>query len=578
MKDSIKKRGQKYLRGITRATSRVEQESREHIKENLISRLSRIANIRLLVLEWGLLIIALILLSIMQSFWFENSYTDDVFSFGGTYTEATYGEVNSLNPLLAKTDSEKTLSRLMFATVATIDYSGHTNIGLAKSIHADEDGKVWRVRLRDDLKWSDGEPITSQDLIFTANLIKNPRVNSIYSTNLTNVTVEAGEDGEVIFTLPVAFADFMSALDFPVVPEHILSDVDPQVLAEHQFSSTPTTSGAFTFNAMQLTAKLGEKVFYLSANPEYYRGQTLLSSYVIHTYKDKAEIIEALNSGVVTATAELSETDQEKITAPQIQMKNSSLNSGAFIFFNTTSSIMKDQSLRAAIRSGLNLEKIRSLAPETLSLDYPLLESQIKLDRYPTLPSFDFDGAKAKINELGIKDDSVITLATIDSGYLPSVTNEIAESLKELGFNVNISTYEENQEFFQNVLSILNNDILVYEVELGAEPDLLPYYHSSQATGTGLNLSSYRNLLVDDLLLSARGTLDGEQRVKKYESFLDYWVAGVPAIGLYRPNMTYYYNQNTRPFNNDVKLVTALDRFSDITSWAVNKTTKNKTP
>ena len=578
MKDSIKKRGQKYLRGITRATSRVEQESREHIKENLISRLSRIANIRLLVLEWGLLIIALILLSIMQSFWFENSYTDDVFSFGGTYTEATYGEVNSLNPLLAKTDSEKTLSRLMFATVATIDYSGHTNIGLAKSIHADEDGKVWRVRLRDDLKWSDGEPITGQDLIFTANLIKNPRVNSIYSTNLTNVTVEAGEDGEVIFTLPVAFADFMSALDFPVVPEHILSDVDPQVLAEHQFSSTPTTSGAFTFNAVQSTAKLGEKVFYLSANPEYYRGQTLLSSFVIHTYKDKEEIIEALNSGVVTATAELSETDQDKITAPQIQMKNSILNSGAFIFFNTTSSIMKDQSLRAAIRSGLNLEKIRSLAPETLSLDYPLLESQIKLDRYPTLPSFDFDGAKAKIDELGIKDDSVITLATVDSGYLPSVTYEIAENLKGLGFNVNISTYEENQEFFQNVISRRNYDILVYEVELGAEPDLLPYYHSSQATGTGLNLSSYRNLLVDDLLLSARGTLDGEQRVKKYESFLDYWVAGVPAIGLYRPNMTYYYNQNTRPFNNDVKLVSALDRFSDITSWAVNKTTKNKTP
>ena len=578
MKDSIKKRGQKYLRGISRATSRVEQESREHIKENLISRLSRITNIRLLVLEWGLLIIALILLSVMQSFWFKNSYTDDVFSSGGTYTEATYGEVNSLNPLLAKTDSEKTLSRLMFATVATIDYSGHTNIGLAQSIYATEDGKVWKVKLRDGLKWSDGEPITGQDLIFTANLIKNPRVNSIYSTNLTNVTVEAGEDGEVIFTLPVAFADFMSALDFPIVPEHVLKDVDPQVLVEHQFSSTPTTSGAFMFNAVQPTTKLGEKVFYLSANPEYYRGQTLLSSFVVHTYEDKAEIIEALNSGVVTATAELSEIDQDKITSPQIQMKNSSLNSGAFIFFNTASSIMKDQLLRAAIRSGLNLEKIRSLAPETLSLDYPLLESQIELDRYPALPSFDFDAAKTKISELEGKDDMVITLVTVDSGYLPSVTNEIAENLKGLGFNVDVSTYEENQEFFQNVISRRNYDILVYEVELGAEPDLLPYYHSSQASGTGLNLSGYRNLLVDDLLLSARGTLDEEQRVKKYESFLDYWVAGVPAIGLYRPNLTYYYNQNTQPFSNNVQLVTALDRFSDITSWAVNKATKNKTP
>ena len=106
----------------------------------------------------------------------------------------------------------------------------------------------------------------------------------------------------------------------------------------------------------------------------------------------------------------------------------------------------------------------------------------------------------------------------------------------------------------------------------------MPYYHSSQATGNGLNLSSYRNALVDDLLLSARGTLDKEQRVKKYESFLEYWVTGVPAIGLYRPNLTYYYNQNARTFGNNVRLVTALDRFSDISSWAVNKSIKNKTP
>ena len=58
----------------------------------------------------------------------------------------------------------------------------------------------------------------------------------------------------------------------------------------------------------------------------------------------------------------------------------------------------------------------------------------------------------------------------------------------------------------------------------------------------------------------------------------EYWVTGVPAIGLYQPNLTYYYNKNVRTFSNDVRLVTALDRFSDITSWAVTKATKNKTP
>ena len=84
--------------------------------------------------------------------------------------------------------------------------------------------------------------------------------------------------------------------------------------------------------------------------------------------------------------------------------------------------------------------------------------------------------------------------------------------------------------------------------------------------------------MVDDLLLGARDTMDNDLRVKKYESFLQYWVQDVPAIGLYRPNLTYYYNKNVRAYSNDVRLVTAIDRFSDVTNWAVNKTTKNKSP
>ena len=134
------------------------------------------------------------------------------------------------------------------------------------------------------------------------------------------------------------------------------------------------------------------------------------------------------------------------------------------------------------------------------------------------------------------------------------------------------------RSFITNVISKRNYDILVYEVEFGADPDLLPYYHSSQASMAGLNLSNYRDTLVDDLLLSARDTLDESLRIKKYETFLEYWVTGVPAIALYQPNLTYFYNKNVRTFSNDVRLVTAIDRFSDITDWAVTKTTKNKTP
>ena len=84
--------------------------------------------------------------------------------------------------------------------------------------------------------------------------------------------------------------------------------------------------------------------------------------------------------------------------------------------------------------------------------------------------------------------------------------------------------------------------------------------------------------MVDDLLLGARDTLDEALRAKKYEAFLQYWVNDVPAIGLYQPNLTYIYNRNVRTFSDNVRLVTELDRFTDITDWAAVKETKNKTP
>ena len=134
MANSIKKRGQKFLRKFSRASIKAGEEGKEHIKENLIKRISHVENIRLLVLEWVLLVGALIMLALAQAFWFGDSYAKNEFVAGGTYTEATLGEVNSLNPLFATTSSEKVLSRLMFGTISAIDLSGHPGIGLAKSI------------------------------------------------------------------------------------------------------------------------------------------------------------------------------------------------------------------------------------------------------------------------------------------------------------------------------------------------------------------------------------------------------------------------------------------------------------
>ena len=578
MANKLKKRGQKIVKKFSRVSVKAREEGKEHIKENLIGRVSHIRNIKLLIAEWCLLVAGLVMLAITQAFWSSTSYANDVFVDGGTYTEATIGVVNSMNPLFAVTSSEKVLSKLMFSTLTTIDYSGHLGMGLLESLKASENGKVWTAKLREGLKWSDGRDITNEDVLYTIGLIQNPAVNSIYSSNLENVKVSESEEGEIVFKLPSQYADFASALEFPLVPKHELDDSQAKTLVEDDFSIKPVTSGPFTFNARQASTTGDDETIFLSANPYYRLGKPMLNSFAVRAYPDKTKVISAVNAGAVTATAELSGSEADKITSSNYLRRDSGINSGAFMFFNIASDNVKNKDLRNAIRQGIDMSAIRSAAPGTVMIDYPLIESQIKLASSPKLPAYNFDTSKAKVAELTAGKEMTLNVVTVNSGYLPAVADKLKEQLELLGFSANVTTYEENQEFIGNIISKRNYDILLYEIELGVDPDLLPYYHSSQASSSGLNLSNYKNALVDDLLIAARETLDYSLRAKKYESFLEYWVNDVPAIGIYQANMTYLYNKNTRAYDNNVRLVTAMDRFSDVLNFAANRSTRSKTP
>ncbi len=575
MKKTLKKRGQKFIRNFSRFSRRAEAESKEHIKENFFDRLSHITSIRLLIFEWGLLMLALILLGVTQAIWSGNSYSSSAFSEGGTYTEGTIGKVSSLNPLFATTESEKTLSRLLFSTITTVDYSGHVANGLAESITTADKGRTWTMTLKQGLKWSDGEPITNEDVLFTTSLIKNSAVSSSYDSNLSGVKVSETEDGKIQFSLPTAYADFASVLNIPLIPKHVFGDTAPQNIIEHSFSTNPITSGAFTLNAIQNSGS--EKVIYLSANEKYYRGTPRLSSFAVHTYSDKATLIDALNSGAISATASIPPSDINLITSSNIREKQTAISSGVYAFLNTSK--LSDRDLRRAIKQALDLDKIREAAPNQTPLDYPLTDLQIKIKDYPATLTFSREAAETKFNPLVNSENGfALNIVTVDSGYLPAVSNAIAEELRSYGIDANVSIYNENQEFVSSIVSKRNYDILVYNIELGAEPDIFAYYHSSQASESGLNLSNYKNTLIDDLILGARENMDQSLRVAKYHSFLTYWVGDVPAIGIYQPNISYFYNKNIQTFSDNNRLITALDRFTDVNFWASKKSSKNLTP
>ncbi|MBO7720545.1 hypothetical protein J6S35_02855 [Candidatus Saccharibacteria bacterium] len=577
MEQGIKSSGHKIVRRVSRFSRRAGAEGKEHIRENFIDRISHVKNVRLLILEWALLVLAIIMLSVTQSFLYAESYAVTTFTSGGTYSEATLGRVNSLNPLFATTSSEKALSRLMFQTLTSVDYSGHIGLGLADSITTDDSGLVWTVKLRDGLKWSDGEPITNADVIYTVGVIQSPSVITSYSSNLTGITV-ADVDGSLVFTLPAPYSNFSSALEFPILPSHILSDVSPSLLLENNFSSTPVTSGPFTYNASQSIGSAGEKIVYLTPNKSYYKGAPLLDSFAVHAYLTTDDIITALNSGSVTASAELLPTDADKITSTSIYEKQTALNSGVFIFFNTGYSAFSSKPLRKAVQQGIDMRSLRAPVGDEADLDYPLLSTQIDIEKFPDLPEYDPETAKEEIKKLNLNSDVPIRIATVDSGYFPALADNLKFQLENLGLTVEVNMMAPGQDFLVNVIRPRNYDILLYEIELGSDPDLFAYYHASQVTENGLNLSNYNSAMASDALLAARRTIDPSLRNAKYSAFLKTWVEDVPAIGIYQVNLSYFVNKNVRSFSEDNRLVTATDRFTDVSFWATEKTSKNRTP
>ena len=578
MKASTKRRGKKLFRKWNRKSHEVSIKGTEHVKENLIDKLPHVRNVRLLILEWGLLVLAMIFLASAQAFWYQNSYSTNTFTSGGTYSEGTLGKVNSLNPLFANTSSEEAISKLLFATLTTTDYTGHTTGGLAQSVTKNETAKVWTIKLRDNLKWSDGQPITNEDVLFTIGLIQNNAVNTPYKSNLSGVKVSE-DNGNLVFSLPSAYINFDSALEIPILPKHCLQNVEPAKLSEADFNNEPVGSGPFTYNASQSnnTSSSGKAVF-MSANNSYYQGRPMLDTFAIYAYETLDEIEFALQEGTISATAELSAHDSDELVSGTVQEKQTTLNSGVYAFLNTTSMQLGNKTVRQAIRQGIDMTDLREILNGEAALDYPILKSQIDLQNWPEIPAYDRGEAKKTLQASGISMDVPLQIATINLGYLPELAQRLATQLQQLGLKADVSVYEPDQNFMSMVLRQRNYDILLYEIELGSEPDLFAYYHSSQATASGLNLSNYKNTIVDNALLAMRTSMDDQIRATKAETLIKNWLSDVPAIGIYQPNLSYYLHKNLRSFSEDAKLTDVMDRFNDVRFWASVQTGKHRTP
>ncbi len=332
------------------------------------------------------------------------------------------------------------------------------------------------------------------------------------------------------------------------------------------------------------------QTIYLNRNEHYFKNNTRLDNFTLKTYEGADQIIGAMQNADVMATAELTKEESERLPG-SISRRNTLINGGAFAFLNTTSEKLNNVKLRQAIQKGVDMTKIREDIDDAQILDYPILARQEQIS-LPELGKYNLEEAKKLVTGAGLKYDEdkivdktgkqvTLNISVPQREMIAKVAERFGDQLKKMGFGVILNAYDETKattDFFSAVVRPRDYDILIYEIDLGVSADPFVYYSSSQAAGTGWNLSNYANSLVDDALVVARTTTNEKLRKTKYESFMKLWVRDVPAIGLYQSTMTYNYMPNTHIYPENSELTDALDRFSEVQNWASKKASVNMTP
>jgi len=347
----------------------------------------------------GCFLSSLIFLSL--NFYFER--TKIVPARGGSFIEGVVGQPRFINPVLASSDVDRDLVELTFAGLMRYEKDGRIVPELIKNYQVSENGKIYEITLKDAL-WSDGQKITSDDVIFTIKTIQNPDFKSPEIVNWQGVKVEKISEKKLIFKLKEPYFPFLERLTVKILPKHIFGEIPPENFPLAIYNLQPIGSGPFKFKEIKYD-KLGKIAsLTLVKNENYFGKIPYLENITFFFFESEKDAIEALKRGEIQGLVVLNPQ------IPQLFLKNSfSLYEIALpryfaVFFNPEKSdILEKKEVREALDLSLNKSEILAKVIENRGkiVNSPILPEFYKFTKPEIESTFDLKKAKEKLKKAG---------------------------------------------------------------------------------------------------------------------------------------------------------------------------------
>lgn len=470
---------------------------------------------------------------------------------GGKISVGSAIEPETWNPLISDLAAVQDVGRMVFAGLVLQNEKGEWIPDLAQEVPTQAnggisaDGLTWTYRLKPNLKWQDGQPITAQDVRFTYEFILKNR-NLVpwregYEKILSVTTVDSG-------TVVIRFAEFYpyAVQLFPfLLPSH--RGVDMADVRQQNFNRLPVGSGPYVLKEW----RQGDSLLFV-ANPLYHRGKPNLDEINYKIVPDRQIVLSQLKIGEVDLVNNIGFDQLEQLLS--VTGVNTFLTRGVVwehLDFNTEDPLFSDVRVRQAISFAIDRAAI--IEKDLKNAGFPA-----HTDIHPlswayganlTFPVRNLPHARELLAAAGWQagSDGVLVKAgrrmsfflTIPAGerFRQQVAESLVNQLREIGVEIRLQPIDRNR-FFSEILPNRRFAAAVFAWVNSTEPNNSDYWHSRRIPSpanrfTGKNYAGWKSSEVDILLESLLRGGPMDSRRDGYLRLQELLLAEVPVIPLY---------------------------------------------
>lgn len=491
-----------------------------------------------------------------------------------------YQAPRGLNPLISAIGPDQLLGQLHWDSLASVTDTSEYGSRLAESWDVSDDGRTWTFHLRDDVSWSDGEPFTAADAVYTYNLYANPASGSMYVGKFAGVEgaaelaagaaesasgFQAPDDHTFVIQLVEPNVAFMEELVAPImfiVPEHIVSELPLEGLSENAFWREPTVGiGPYVFSEWSTDDSVE-----LVANPAY---RTELGL-------DRV-FARFLTTDVAMAQLETGELDYAQVSAADYDRMGGV--DGITLLETGGPGVMalhpaldvpplQDPRVRQAMMYAIDRQ---ALVDEVLAGHGKVVDTLVHGPAWAVpddLTHYDYDPAKARelLAEAGWDADTEVRLQIVpgqrDRDMIMTI---IAAQLQEVGMKAvvyQVEPAEQSERLADRTFGSILSSYGLFTVDPGSMNARV-----TCAQVGGANLVRYCNQELDELLAAGVATSDQAEREEIYTEAQRIFNEDVPIQVLYVPDTLAATSERLQGFKLNPL---ATDAFWDAADWTVS--------